>query len=144
MDGPAPQTTRRSSQNGPLLFLVAFSRLPLCRHGRATGFLLGAYGPCRRLRDGYRISICRLRLFCLSCPISSSTLSFLRHFVRHFVRITAAIQGRRSLQDGLRARAKANNYQKGAHRDNDGLRDHNKHMDKIKKDQNTALDRYIL
>ena len=46
--------------------------------------------------------------------------------------------------DELSARAKENGYQRGAHRDGDGLRDQNKHVDKVKKDQNAALDRYIL
>jgi hypothetical protein len=44
----------------------------------------------------------------------------------------------------LIARAKANGYQRGAHRDKDGLRDRNKHGDKAKKDQDAALDRYVL
>jgi hypothetical protein len=40
---------------------------PLVRHhGGATGLLLRVRGPYRRLRDGYRLSICRLRFFCLS------------------------------------------------------------------------------
>jgi hypothetical protein len=46
--------------------------------------------------------------------------------------------------DELSARAKENGYQWGAHRDKDSLRDQNKHVDKVKKDQNAALDRYIL
>ena len=43
--------------------------------------------------------------------------------------------------DELNARAKANGYQRGAHRDKDSLRDRNKHVDKVKKDQDAALDR---
>ena len=35
----------------------------LCRHGGATGFLLRSYSPCRCLRDGYRIWVCRLRFW---------------------------------------------------------------------------------
>jgi hypothetical protein len=42
------------------------------------------------------------------------------------------------------ARAKENGYQRGAHRDEDSLRDQNKHVDKVKRDQNAALDRYVL
>ena len=38
------------------------------QHG-ATGFLLRVYGPYRCLRDGCRIWVCPLRLFCLSCPV---------------------------------------------------------------------------
>jgi hypothetical protein len=44
----------------------------------------------------------------------------------------------------LAARAKANGYQRGVHRDKDSLRDRNKHVDKIKRDQDAALDRYVL
>ena len=40
--------------------------------------------------------------------------------------------------DELNASAEAKGYQKGA------LRDRNKHLDKVKKDQDTALDRYVL
>ena len=43
----------------------------------------------------------------------------------------------------LAARAKANGYQRGAHRDKDSLRDCNKHVDKVKRDQDAALDRYV-
>ena len=46
--------------------------------------------------------------------------------------------------DELSARARANGYQRGAHRDKDGLRDRNKHVDKVKRDQEAALDRYVL
>jgi hypothetical protein len=46
--------------------------------------------------------------------------------------------------DELSARAKANGYQRGVHRDKDSLRDQNKHVDKVKMDQNAALDRYVL
>jgi hypothetical protein len=46
--------------------------------------------------------------------------------------------------DELSARAKENGYQRGAHRDEDSLRDQNKHVDKVKRDQNAALDRYVL
>jgi hypothetical protein len=69
-----------SSQNGLPLFLVAFSGLLLCRHGEATGFLLRVYDPCRCLRDGYRIWVCRPRLFCLSRPLYLNTVSLLRSF----------------------------------------------------------------
>jgi hypothetical protein len=40
--------------------------------------------------------------------------------------------------------AKANGYQRGAHRHKDSLRDRNKHVDKVMKDQDAALDRYVL
>ena len=44
----------------------------------------------------------------------------------------------------LTGRAKANGYQRGAHRDKDSLRDQNKHVDKVKRDQKATLDRYVL
>ena len=83
----------------------------------------------------------RLRLFCLSRPTSSTTLSFLRHFLQ-----TAAttMARKKTTTDELNARAKANSYQRDAHRDKDNLRDQNKYADKVKKDQDAALHRYVL
>jgi hypothetical protein len=46
--------------------------------------------------------------------------------------------------DELNARAKANGYQRGAHREEDGRQNRNKHIDKVEKDQDAALDRYVL
>jgi hypothetical protein len=46
--------------------------------------------------------------------------------------------------DDLSALGKENGYQRGVHRDKDSLRDQNKHVDKVEKDQNVALDRYVL
>jgi hypothetical protein len=46
--------------------------------------------------------------------------------------------------DELNARVKANGYQREAHREEDGRRNGNKHIDKVKKDQDTTLDRYVL
>jgi hypothetical protein len=46
--------------------------------------------------------------------------------------------------DELDACAKANSYQKDAHREEDSRRDRNKHGDDTKKDQVGALDRYVL
>ena len=48
--------------------------------------------------------------------------------------------------DELSARAKENGYQRGIRRDNDSLRDQNKHMDKVNKDQalwSTSIGRSI-
>jgi hypothetical protein len=50
---------------------------------------------------------------------------------------------KKTTADELNARAKANGYQRGAHRDKDSLRDQNKHVDKVKKDQDAALHRYV-
>ena len=48
------------------------------------------------------------------------------------------------MADDLNARAKENGNQRGVRREKDSLRDRNKHVDSVKRDQNTALDRYIL
>jgi hypothetical protein len=46
--------------------------------------------------------------------------------------------------DELSAWAEANGYQRGAYRDKDSVRDRNKHVDKVKEDQDAVLDRYVL
>jgi hypothetical protein len=46
--------------------------------------------------------------------------------------------------DVLNARAKKNGYKSGAHREEDSRRDCNKHNDDTIKDQDKALDRYVL
>ena len=52
--------------------------------------------------------------------------------------------GRQKTTDELNARDKANNYKRGAHREEDSRREQNKYMDDTIKDQDGALDRYIL
>jgi hypothetical protein len=52
--------------------------------------------------------------------------------------------GRKKTVDELNARAKANSYKRGAHREEDSRRDRNKHKDNTTKDQDGALDRYVL
>jgi hypothetical protein len=47
-------------------------------------------------------------------------------------------------RDELNAHAEANGYQRGAHREGDSRRDCNKHVDNVKRDQNVALDGYVL
>jgi hypothetical protein len=42
------------------------------------------------------------------------------------------------------ARTKSNGYKREAHREKDSVRGEKRHIDKIKKDQNVASDRYIL
>ena len=44
----------------------------------------------------------------------------------------------------LNARAKANGYQRRAHREEYSHRDRNKYRDDTKKDQDEVLDRYVL
>ena len=46
--------------------------------------------------------------------------------------------------DELLARAQANGYKRGEHREKDQARDGYKHVEKTKKDQNAALNRYVL
>jgi hypothetical protein len=121
-----------------LYFWVALWRLLLCHYGGATGFILKAHGSYRRLRDGYRIYARPLRLFCLLCPISSATLSLLRHFLP----ITTATAKAEINEDELNARTKVNGGQRGAHRDKDCLRDGNEHGFKFKHAQDAASDRY--
>jgi hypothetical protein len=72
--------------------------------------------------------------------LSLSTLSFQRRFLC----CTTAMARKKITGDELSAGAKANGYQRGAHRDKDSLQDQNKHVDKVKRDQNAALDRYVL
>jgi hypothetical protein len=52
--------------------------------------------------------------------------------------------GRKQTGDELNARAKANGYNRGTHREEDSRRDCNKHKDDTIKDQDKALDRYML
>ena len=65
-------------------------------------------------------------------------------FHRRFLRPITAIARKKITGDELNARAKENGYQRDAHREKYSLRDQNKHVDKVKKDQNAALDRYFL
>jgi hypothetical protein len=81
-----------------------------CRHGGATGFLRRFYGPCRCLRDGYRIWVCRLRLFCLSCPIYSNMIPSCATSSA-----PGAVARMKITGDELNARAKMNGYQRGLH-----------------------------
>jgi hypothetical protein len=47
--------------------------------------------------------------------------------------------------DDLSARAQENSYQRSIYQENkDNLRDQNKYINKIKRDQNIVLNRYIL
>jgi hypothetical protein len=62
----------------------------------------------------------------------------------HLLRTTTAMAKKKITGAELAARAKANGYQRGAHRDKESLRDRNKHVDKVKRDHDAALDRYVL
>jgi len=87
---------------------------------------------------------CGLRLFCLSRSLSLSTLPFHRRFLHRILYRTTTMARKKVTGDELSARAKENGYQRGAHRDKDSLRDQNKQVDKVKKDQNGALAHYVL
>ncbi|MCJ1293742.1 hypothetical protein MMC34_005297 [Xylographa carneopallida] len=52
--------------------------------------------------------------------------------------------GRKHDFEELLARAKTQGYQRGAHTAEDEVRDRHKHVQKVQKDQNAALDRYVL
>jgi hypothetical protein len=51
---------------------------------------------------------------------------------------------RKATAEELEARAESNGYKRGAHREKNGTRDNIKHNKEIKKNQNSALDRYVL
>jgi hypothetical protein len=51
---------------------------------------------------------------------------------------------RKATAEELLARAESNGYKREAHREKDSVRGEKRHINKIKKDQNAALDRYIL
>lgn len=51
---------------------------------------------------------------------------------------------RRVTADELLARAEANGYKKGKHKEKDAVWNRHKHVDNTKKDQTTVLDRYVL
>ena len=76
----------------------------------------------------------------LSLSLSLSILPFHRRFFRH----TTTMARKKATEDELSARAKENGHQPGARRDKGSLRDQNKHVDKVKKDQNAELDRYVV
>ena len=51
---------------------------------------------------------------------------------------------KKATADELDARAEANGYQRGAHREEDSRRDGNKHEDKTKKNQDITLGHYVM
>ena len=97
--------------------------------------------PSRCLRDGYCVWVCPLCLFCfvVSHLFEYGLLPALLPPPHYPMAKRKKVAG-----DELSARAKANGYQRGVHRDKDSLRDQNKHVDRVKMHQNAALDRYIL
>ena len=53
--------------------------------------------------------------------------------------------GRRCVTaDELLARAEANGYKEGRHKEEDAVLDHHKHVEKTKRNQNRTLNRYVL
>jgi hypothetical protein len=51
---------------------------------------------------------------------------------------------RRVTANELLARAEANGYKKGKHKEKDAVRNRHRHADNTKKDQNAVLDCYVL
>jgi hypothetical protein len=78
----------------------------------------------------------------LAFPPSLATLGF--SFRPLPSRLPAASAMSRNPDQELVARAKAEGYQRGAHKEKDKVRNRHKHVDKIKKDHDAALDRYVL
>jgi hypothetical protein len=69
----------------------------------------------------------------MSRPTSSTTLSFLRHFLH----TATAMARKKIIADELSTRAKSEWLPEGLHIQN-------KHVDKVKKDRDAALHRYVL
>ena len=88
-----------------------------------------------------RILVCRLPWFYLSCPVSSSTLTFPPPLTAsHFLQTIAGMARKKITGNELSAHVKANGYRRDTHRDKNSLRDRNKLGDMVKKDQDAALD----
>jgi len=51
---------------------------------------------------------------------------------------------RKATADELEAQTESNGYKRGVHREKDSTRDNGKHNKKIKRNQNSVLDRYVL
>ena len=111
-----------------------------CCHGGASGFLLKVHGPCAceiaisdecagRACFAYRaISLTDL------CPPASTISSGLPPLWRE----------KRLLETSSTLALKRMATRGGAYREEDGRRNRNKHIDKVKRDQDAALDRYVL
>jgi hypothetical protein len=57
---------------------------------------------------------------------------------------STVMEKRKAMAEELRAQAESNGYKRRAHREKDSTRDDKRHIHKTKKDQNVALDRYLL
>jgi hypothetical protein len=117
--GLPPHSTRSSleAQNGRPHFLAAFSRLLSRRHGGATGVLFRAPRSPAAAHQTRRLNWdCWLRLFGLRRTLPLQPPSTLLHHLRR----TATVMARKkATPDELEARAEANGYQRGAHREED-------------------------
>ena len=82
---------------------------------------------------------------CLACRTRFLSLFSITVYLLHSLRRTAAVMARKkATADELDARAEANGYQRGAHREEDSRRDCNKHEDKIKKNQDATLGHLVI
>ena len=96
--------------------------------------------PAAAIQRGISIRTATCCLFSLSYAISSTTV-----YLLHYLRRTATVMVRKKATlDELEARAEANGYQRGAHREEDSRRDGNKHEDKTKKNQDATLGHYVM
>jgi hypothetical protein len=135
-----PRAPWPKPKNGPPPILGGLLEAPVVSPWRSHQFPTWSPLSCRCLQDGYSIWVCRQCSFCLPCPASSDSLSL----PRYFVRTTTVTARKKGTVDELNAHAKGNGHQRGVHREKDNLRDLNKHVDRVKWDQNTALDRHVL
>jgi hypothetical protein len=86
--------------------------------------------------------------FVLSCPQFDQQRVLSRFFSLFLPLPTAAFSTimakRKATAEELEARAESNGYRRGAYREEDSTRDNGKHNKKIKRNQNSVLDRYVL
>jgi hypothetical protein len=108
----------------PVSYLKYTAFITVCKMAIVFGSLDCVYFVCRVLS---------LRSY-LFGPTSSTASPFFFHFLYP----ATVIARKRITADELKARPKANSYQRGAYGEG-GLEGRNKHVDMVKQDQNTAL-----
>jgi hypothetical protein len=118
------------------------------RHGGTTGVLFRVPTvPCSpplppATRNASLNWDCRLYVSGLIVRSLFRPPSYLLHPLRAG---TATVMARKkATADELDARAEANGYQRGAHREEDSRRDGNKHKDTTTKNQDITLDHYVM
>ena len=104
------------------------------------------------LSCGYKKQTGRSSILIARCPPLPRTRPLYRHYRSTTTTAAAAeppaylppMGKRHATADDLLAQAEANGYRRGEHREEDEVRDRHKHVKKTKKDQDAALNRYIL